>query len=67
MGDAASALRRRREARQPYAKLHDGDGAAVLLDPASPRAKALIEIAAGMVDAVAPPPPPSRDERSRRA
>jgi hypothetical protein len=52
VGDAAGALRRRREARQPYVKLWDVAGDVRILDPASPEAQALIDTAIGMVDAV---------------
>jgi hypothetical protein len=52
VGDAAGALRRRREARQPYVKLYDGDGEVRMPDPESPEAQALIDTATGMVDAV---------------
>ena len=56
VGDAAGALRRRREARRPYVKLYDGSGEVTVLDPASQRAQEMIETAAAMVDAAAPPP-----------
>ncbi len=52
VGDAAGALRRRREARQPYVKLWDEAGEVRMPDPASPEAQALIDTATGMVDAV---------------
>jgi hypothetical protein len=52
VGDAAGALRRRRTARQPYAKLYDGDEVRVL-DPDSAQGQGLIETATAMVDAVA--------------
>jgi hypothetical protein len=55
VGEAAGALRRRRTARQPYAKLYDGDDVRVL-DPASEQARALLETAAAMVEVVAPRP-----------
>jgi predicted component of type VI protein secretion system len=55
VGDAAGALRRRREARRPYVKLYAADGQLTMLDPASETAAALIEVAASMVDAAAPP------------
>lgn len=54
VGDAAGALRRRREARRPYVKLYVSDGQVTVLDPDSDDAEALIEIAASMVDAAAP-------------
>ena len=52
VGDAAGALRRRREARQPYAKVYDAEGMAWLLDPASPEGQALLGAAEALVDAV---------------
>lgn len=57
VGDAAGALRRRREARRPHARLYAADGTVTVLDPASPQGEALIEIAAAMVDVAAPPAP----------
>jgi putative heme iron utilization protein len=58
VGDAASALRRRRENRRPYARLYAADGQVTVLDPASSEAEQLLEIAAAMVDAAVPPAPP---------
>jgi hypothetical protein len=52
VGEAAGALRRRREARRPYAKLYDADGMARLLAPDSALAQDLIAAAEAMVDAV---------------
>jgi hypothetical protein len=52
VGDAAGALRRRREARQPYVKLYDAAGDVLMPDPQSDRSRALVETAAAMVDAV---------------
>ena len=52
VGDAAGALRRRREARQPYVKLWDAAGEVRLLDSVSADAQALIDTATGMVDAI---------------
>ena len=52
VGDAAGALRRRREARQPYVKLYDAAGEVRMPDADSPQAQALIDTATGMVDAV---------------
>jgi hypothetical protein len=57
VGDAAGALRRRREKARPYAKLYAADGSLTMLDPASEDADALLEIAASMVDAAVPPAP----------
>ena len=52
VGEAAGALRRRREARRPYAKLYGEDGIARLLEPDSPQAQDLIAAADSMIDAV---------------
>ena len=57
VGDAAGALRRRRENRRPYARLYAADGTLTVLDPASDQGEALLEIAAAMVDAAVPPTP----------
>ncbi len=54
VGDAAGALRRRRVARRPYAKLYDESGDVEVLDPDGERAQALHDTAASMVEAVAP-------------
>jgi hypothetical protein len=62
VGDAAGALRRRREARRPYAKLYREDGDTWLLDPAGEQARDLLDTAAAMVDAAAPEPPGGRTE-----
>lgn len=59
VGDAAGALRRRREKARPYAKVYAADGSVELLDPGSPDAEGLLEIAASMVDAAVPPGPPA--------
>ena len=64
MGDAATALRRRREARQPYVKLWDAAGDVRMPDPASPEAQALIDVAGGMVDAVAVAPDGKNSQRA---
>lgn len=64
MGDAATALRRRREARQPYVKLWDAAGDVRMPDAASPQAQALIDVAAGMVDAVAVAPDGKNSQRA---
>jgi hypothetical protein len=50
VGEAAGALRRRREARRPYVKLYDDDGVAQLLAPDSPEAQVLTAAAEAMVD-----------------
>ena len=52
VGEAAGALRRRREGRRPYAKLYDEDGVARLLAADSPLAQELIASAEAIVDAV---------------
>lgn len=52
VGDAAGAVRRRREARQPYVKLWNPVGEVRMPDPDSAQAQALIDTATGMVDAV---------------
>ena len=62
VGDAAGALRRRRVGRRPYAKLYAPDGQVTVLDPASPDAEALLEIASAMVDAAVPPAPGPADD-----
>ena len=54
VGDAAGALRRRREGRRPYVKLYAADGQVTMLDPDSETGEALIEVAASMLDAAAP-------------
>lgn len=51
VGDLAGALRRRREAREPYVRVHDADGRVRTLDPADPQAGALLDAAEAMVDA----------------
>jgi hypothetical protein len=52
VGEAAGALRRRREGRRPYAKVYDGDGYAVLVGPDDPVAQELIAAAEAMIDSV---------------
>ncbi|MDX6650615.1 MAG: hypothetical protein QOI91_23 [Solirubrobacteraceae bacterium] len=54
VGDAAGALRRRREGRRPYAKLYAADGRLTMLAADSDQARALIEVAESMVDVAAP-------------
>ena len=55
VGDAAGALRRRREGRRPYVKLYAADGQVTMLDAESEAGDALIDVAASMLDAAAPP------------
>lgn len=50
VGEAAGALRRRREARRPYVKVYDDDGTGWLLPPDSAEAQALAAAAEAMVD-----------------
>lgn len=57
VGEAASALRRRRESRRPYAKVYDEDGYAQLLPADSTVSAALIGAAEALVDAVDAGPP----------
>ena len=52
VGEAAGALRRRREGRRPYAKVYDRDGYAVLVGPDDPLAQELIAAAEAMIDSV---------------
>lgn len=52
VGEAAGALRRRRESRRPYVKVYDADGIARLLAADSPLAQELIAAADSMIDAV---------------
>ena len=54
VGDAAGALRRRREGRRPYVKLYDGRGEVRMVDPASERGEELIASASTMVDIAMP-------------
>ncbi len=51
VGDLAGALRRRREAREPYVRLHDAEGRVRMLRSADPEAQALLDAAEAMVDA----------------
>ena len=66
VGDAAGALRRRREGRRPYVKLYAADGTVTLVDPASGDGEALLETATAMVEAAAPvrPAPPADGEEA---
>jgi len=67
VGEAAGALRRRREGRQPHVKLHDGHGALEMLGAESDRGAALLATADAMVDAVdAAMPRPSAAGKSRK-
>ena len=51
VGDVAGVLRRRREGREPYVRLHDARGRVRALDPSSEEAEPLLDAAAAMVDA----------------
>jgi hypothetical protein len=62
VGDAAGALRRRREARRPYAKVYAADGDPRVLDPEGEQARDLLDTAGAMVDAAAPDPAGGRAE-----
>lgn len=65
VGDLAGALRRRREAREPYVRVHDADGRVRTLRPDDPVAQALLDAAEAMVDAAdvrGPGPDPDGDE-----
>jgi len=53
VGDLAGALRRRREGREPYVRLHDADGRVRSLDLGDEQAEALLDAAEAMVDATA--------------
>jgi hypothetical protein len=59
VGEAAGALRRRREGRRPYAKVYDGEGYAALVASDNPLAQELISAAEAMIDVT--------DAASRRA
>lgn len=52
VGDLAGALRRRREAREPYVRIHDAAGRVRTLHPDDPGTQALLDAAEAMVDAV---------------
>jgi hypothetical protein len=52
VGDLAGALRRRREAREPYVRVHDAAGRVRTLDPDDLETQALLDAAEAMVDAV---------------
>ena len=51
VGDLAGALRRRREGREPYVRLHDEEGSVRSPEPDSTEAEALLDAAEAMVDA----------------
>lgn len=53
VGDLAGALRRRREGREPYVRLHDSDGRVRSLELTDPQAEDLLDTAEAMVDATA--------------
>ncbi len=50
VGDLAGALRRRREGRGPYIRLHDADGRVRSVDPSTPEGEALLDAAQAIVD-----------------
>lgn len=65
VGDLAGALRRRREAREPYVRVHAADGRVRTLRPDDLAAQALLDAAEAMVDAAdvrAPGPHSDVDE-----
>jgi hypothetical protein len=53
VGDLAGALRRRREGREPYVRVHDEDGRVRSLDLDTAEAEALLDAAEALVDATA--------------
>jgi hypothetical protein len=53
VGDLAGALRRRREGREPYVRVHDEDGRVRSLDLDTAEAEALLDAADALVDATA--------------
>ena len=53
VGDLAGALRRRREGREPYVRVHDEDGRVRSLDLDTAQAEALLDAAEALVDATA--------------
>lgn len=53
LGDLAGALRRRREGREPYVRLHDAAGHVHAPPLDTPEAAALLEAAEAMVEATA--------------
>jgi hypothetical protein len=53
VGDLAGALRRRREGREPYVRVHDEAGRVRSLDLDTAQAEALLDAAEALVDATA--------------
>ena len=53
VGDLAGALRRRREGREPYVRVHDEAGRVRSLDLDTAEAEAVLDAAEAMVDATA--------------
>lgn len=53
VGDLAGALRRRREGREPYVRVHDEEGRVRSPGVDSPEAEALLDAAEAMIDATA--------------
>jgi hypothetical protein len=53
VGDLAGALRRRREGREPYVRVHDEEGRVRSLDLDTAEAEALLDAAEALVDATA--------------
>ena len=53
VGDLAGALRRRREGREPYVRVHDEEGRVRSLDLGTAEAEALLDAAEALVDATA--------------
>ena len=53
VGDLAGALRRRREGREPYVRVHDEAGRVRSLDLDTAEAEALLDAAEALVDATA--------------
>ena len=53
VGDLAGVLRRRREGREPYVRVHDEDGRVRSVDLDTAEAEALLDAAEALVDATA--------------
>ena len=53
VGDLAGALRRRREGREPYVRVHDEEGRVRSLGLDTAEAEAVLDAAEAMVDATA--------------
>jgi hypothetical protein len=53
VGDLAGALRRRREGREPYVRVHDEEGRVRSLDLDTAEAEAVLDAAEALVDATA--------------